>query len=222
MRFIHSAPAADALRIVARGDGTGDHAPERCANSIRSDHRDLGDLARWTHRVEGRRQRLLQNLLDVFPSTGVKLAKSTICCANRAGLLRPGPKLVSQQAVVTGGRSKTGWDRGSAAKIGGLDRRTLPDGVHRFNAAVADLVDNWTSGPTPRLAPAAQRRQSRVLRIRQSKTRLGPHRASNNAIEPSSLHEIHDLVAEQRDDRGLEHISDDGVDPLLVSLLGFD
>ena len=44
-------------------------------------------------------------------------------------------------------------DRGSAAKIGGMDRQTLRDWVHRFNAAGSDgLVDNWTAGPKPRLS----------------------------------------------------------------------
>ena len=44
-------------------------------------------------------------------------------------------------------------DRGSAAKIGGMDRQTLRDWVHRFNALGPDgLIDSWTSGPTPRLS----------------------------------------------------------------------
>jgi transposase len=44
-------------------------------------------------------------------------------------------------------------DRGSAAKIGGMDRQTLRDWVHRFNAAGPDgLIDNWTDGPRPRLS----------------------------------------------------------------------
>src|ERR1700679_2404402 len=45
-----------------------------------------------------------------------------------------------------------GMDRGSAAKIGGMDRQTLRDWVHRFNASGPDgLIDNWTEGPKPRL-----------------------------------------------------------------------
>jgi transposase len=44
-------------------------------------------------------------------------------------------------------------DRGPAAKIGGMDRQTLRDWVHRFNAAGPDgLLDNWTEGPKPRLS----------------------------------------------------------------------
>src|SRR5258708_16745177 len=46
-----------------------------------------------------------------------------------------------------------GMDRGAAAKIGGMDRRTLRDWVHRFNASGPDgLIDNWTEGPKPRLS----------------------------------------------------------------------
>ena len=39
------------------------------------------------------------------------------------------------------------------AKIGGMDRQTLRDWVHRFNASGPDgLIDNWTEGPKPRLS----------------------------------------------------------------------
>jgi transposase len=49
---------------------------------------------------------------------------------------------------------RDGMDRASAAKIGGMDRQTLRDWVHRFNAAGPDgLFDHWTNGPTPRLRP---------------------------------------------------------------------
>ena len=48
---------------------------------------------------------------------------------------------------------RDGMDRGSAAKIGGMDRQTLRDWVHRFNACGPDgLLDNWTEGPKPRLS----------------------------------------------------------------------
>jgi transposase len=49
--------------------------------------------------------------------------------------------------------ARDGMDRGSAAKIGGMDRQTLRDWVHRFNAAGPDgLIDNWTGGPKPHLS----------------------------------------------------------------------
>jgi Helix-turn-helix domain len=41
---------------------------------------------------------------------------------------------------------RDGMDRGWAAKIGGMDRQTLRDWVHRFNASGAEgLIDNWTA-----------------------------------------------------------------------------
>src|ERR1700758_3630204 len=46
---------------------------------------------------------------------------------------------------------RDGMDRGSAAKIGGMDRQTLRDWVHRFNGSgLEGLIDNWTEGPKPR------------------------------------------------------------------------
>ena len=50
---------------------------------------------------------------------------------------------------------RDGMERGEAAKIGGMDRQTLRDWVHRFNASGPDgLIDNRNaSGPTTRLPP---------------------------------------------------------------------
>ncbi len=48
---------------------------------------------------------------------------------------------------------RDGMARGGAAKIGGMDRQTLRDWVHRFNASGPEgLIDNWTDGPKPRLS----------------------------------------------------------------------
>ncbi len=53
-------------------------------------------------------------------------------------------------AAVAEGRS-----RGEAAKIGGMDRQTLRDWVHRFNSeGAAGLLDRKTAGPPPKLGPA--------------------------------------------------------------------
>jgi transposase len=44
-------------------------------------------------------------------------------------------------------------DRAAAAKIGGMDRQTLRDWVHRFNASgPKGLIDKRTEGPKPRLS----------------------------------------------------------------------
>ena len=68
--------------------------------------------------------------------------------AKRSKDARQSRRLLSLAAV------RDGMDRGEAAKIGGMDRQTLRDWVHRFNVAGPDgLLDNWTSGPKPRLSP---------------------------------------------------------------------
>ena len=63
---------------------------------------------------------------------------------------------------------RDGVDRGSAAKIGGMDSQTLRDWVHRFNAlGLEGLSDDWAEGPPSRLrtnkCPARRRSSSRVL-----------------------------------------------------------
>ena len=67
--------------------------------------------------------------------------------ARRSKDVNQSRRLLSLAAV------RDGMDRGSAAKIGGMDRQTLRDWVHRFNASGPDgLIDNWTDGPKPRLS----------------------------------------------------------------------
>lgn len=47
-----------------------------------------------------------------------------------------------------------GVDRATAAKSGGMDRQTLRDWVHRYNAeGIAGLVDRPRPGRPPRLSP---------------------------------------------------------------------
>jgi transposase len=56
-------------------------------------------------------------------------------------------RLLSLAAVLEG------MSRGDAARIGGMDRQTLRDWVHRFNALGPDgLKDAWYGGPEPRLS----------------------------------------------------------------------
>ena len=67
--------------------------------------------------------------------------------ARRSKDVNQSRRLLSLAAV------RDGMDRGSAAKIGGMDRQTLRDWVHRFNGSgLEGLVDNWTEGPKPRLS----------------------------------------------------------------------
>jgi transposase len=56
-------------------------------------------------------------------------------------------RLLSLAAVLDG------MSRADAARIGGMDRQTLRDWVHRFNASGPEgLIDNRTEGPKPRLS----------------------------------------------------------------------
>ena len=67
--------------------------------------------------------------------------------ARRSKDVNQSRRLLSLAAV------RDGMDRGPAAKIGGMDRQTLRDWVHRFNVAGPDgLLDDWTEGPKPRLS----------------------------------------------------------------------
>src|SRR5688500_2362512 len=56
-------------------------------------------------------------------------------------------RLLSLAAVLDG------MNRTEAARIGGMDRQTLRDWVHRFDAHGPDgLLDSWSKGPEPRLS----------------------------------------------------------------------
>src|SRR5690606_32942896 len=56
-------------------------------------------------------------------------------------------RLLSLAAVVDG------MSRADAARIGGMDRQTLRDWVHRFNDLGPEgLKDAWYGGPAPRLS----------------------------------------------------------------------
>ena len=67
--------------------------------------------------------------------------------ARRSKTVNQSRRLLSLAAV------RDGMDRGAAAKIGGMDRQTLRDWVHRFNGSGPEgLIDNWTEGPKPRLS----------------------------------------------------------------------
>jgi len=68
--------------------------------------------------------------------------------ARRSKDVNQSRRLLSLAAV------RDGMDRGEAAKIGGMDRQTLRDWVHRFNAAGPDgLSTTGRMGPTSRLSP---------------------------------------------------------------------
>ena len=71
------------------------------------------------------------------------------------GLARRSKDVNQSRRLLSLAAVRDGMDRGSAAKIGGMDRQTLRDWVHRFNASGPEgLIDNWTDGPKPRLSAA--------------------------------------------------------------------
>lgn len=57
-----------------------------------------------------------------------------------------------------------GLDRSTAARIGGMDRQTLRDWVHRFNSDGPDgLLDRWAGGPKARLNAAQKEELWRIV-----------------------------------------------------------
>ena len=57
-----------------------------------------------------------------------------------------------------------------------MDRQTLRDWVHRFNASGPDgLIDNWTEGPKPRLSEEQMAEFARVVEA-------GPDRAKDGVV----------------------------------------
>ena len=79
-------------------------------------------------------------------------------------------RLLSLAAVLDG------MSRADAARIGGMDRQTLRDWVHRFNALGPDgLKDDWSRGPPPRRAPEQLAELSALVEA-------GPDRARDGVV----------------------------------------
>ena len=69
---------------------------------------------------------------------------------------------------------REGMDRGGAAKIGGMDRQTLRDWVHRFNALGPEgLIDSWTEGPKPRLSAEQLAQLAQIVEVGPDRERDG-------------------------------------------------
>lgn len=79
-------------------------------------------------------------------------------------------RLLSLAAVVDG------MSREDAARVGGMDRQTLRDWVHRFNQAGPDgLKDAWYGGPEPRLSPEQKTELARIVET-------GPDRSVDGVV----------------------------------------
>lgn len=60
---------------------------------------------------------------------------------------------------------RDGMNRTEAARIGGMDRQTLRDWVHRYNAlGLAGLADRKAPGASPRLSPSQMREVAELVR----------------------------------------------------------
>ncbi len=91
--------------------------------------------------------------------------------------LAKGAKSVSQgRRFLSLAAVRDGMSRADAARIGGMDRQTLRDWVHRFNEAGPDgLLDHWSKGPAPRLS-AAQREELAAI------VETGPNREVDGVV----------------------------------------
>ena len=79
-------------------------------------------------------------------------------------------RLLSLAAILEG------MSRTDAARIGGMDRQTLRDWVHRFNERGPDgLKDTWSKGNPPRLSPDQQAELARLVET-------GPDRAVHGVV----------------------------------------
>lgn len=69
------------------------------------------------------------------------------------GLARRSKDVSQSRRLLALAAVREGKDRAEAARIGGMDRQTLRDWVHRFNVDGPEgLFDHWTNGPKPRLS----------------------------------------------------------------------
>src|SRR5688572_25854618 len=93
-------------------------------------------------------------------------------------------RLLSIAAVLDG------MNRTDAARIGGMDRQTLRDWVHRFNEHGPDgLKDAWSKGNPPRLSAAQQAELAQLVET-------GPDRAVHGVVRWRRI-DLQRLIAER-------------------------
>ena len=110
-------------------------------------------------------------------------AEALQALARRSKDVNQSRRLLSLAAV------RDGMDRGSAARIGGMDRQTLRDWVHRFNASGPEgLIDNWTDGPKPRLSAEQLAQFATLVEARHHRRCL---RRLAQTHQPATNHHIH-------------------------------
>ena len=93
-------------------------------------------------------------------------------------------RLLSLAAVLDG------MSRAGAARIGGMDRQTLRDWVHRFNEhGPSGLKDTWSKGNPPRLSPDQQTELAQLVDA-------GPDRAVYGVVRWRRV-DLQRLIAER-------------------------
>ncbi len=93
-------------------------------------------------------------------------------------------RLLSIAAVLDG------MNRTDAARIGGMDRQTLRDWVHRFNERSPDgLKDVWSQGKPPRLCVDQQAEWARLVEI-------GPDQAVHGVVRWRRI-DLKQIIAER-------------------------
>ena len=93
-------------------------------------------------------------------------------------------RLLSLAAVLDG------MSRTEAARIGGMDRQTLRDWVHRFNeCGPGGLKDSWSKGNPPRLSPEQQAELACLVES-------GPDRAVHGVVRWRRI-DLQHLIAER-------------------------
>src|SRR3712207_5490599 len=95
-------------------------------------------------------------------------------------------RLLSLAAVLDG------MSRSEAARIGGMDRQTLRDWVHRFNERGPDgLTDTWSKGHPPRLCAEQQAELAQIVET-------GPDRAVHGVVRWRRIDLKHLIRSEER------------------------
>jgi transposase len=95
-----------------------------------------------------------------------------------------GRRLLSLAAILDG------MSRTNAARIGGMDRQTLRDWVHRFNERGPEgLRDTWWKGNPPRLSAEQQAELSQLVET-------GPDRAVHGVVRWRRI-DLKHLIAER-------------------------
>lgn len=91
-------------------------------------------------------------------------------------------RLLSLAAVLDG------MSRADAARIGGMDRQTLRDWVHRFNQSGPDgLFDHWATGPASRLSVEQKAKLAEIVEV--GLDHGGGRRGSLAPDRPSARHQ---------------------------------